>query len=559
MKPTVPRGKIDRDTLEKIEDDPAEWKEYDARRRSLEEKYGDKKVFNFINQQYRYNEAQKRPDRTAGNLYYNTAGEIEARDVSARRELSAEERRAKKPAGANDNTVFANWDSNGSAYSIAIIRKDGVNYGKGVILDTALFKGVKPRNWGKVLGDYIYKNMAGAQMTMYDNEGNPETVELARVNDRVKKTGAKNSHKVLDKMARQSRDNIRALSIVHMSELLEVSGNESRSGEHSHQWLDENGWILRTAIVQDVRGNVYEAQLNIADSKRGLILYEINNVRPLTGGNVSSTADSETVSGPDLLTSRKESDIERVSQPAGKVKGKASYAEERRDKNTGAKIRPGMDEEERARVLEGKRIQAAEYNPKNKVTAEEIRRLEGMYVSRAGTIFKRIAEKCGVFRTYRNEDVDIEFNYTRRGFNESKHKQKERGGTAEDFGKMLTALPQIIEGAVEIETQTDRYRGTVKQDDRLKEMHVLLGALRDGTDVIPVQLEIKEYLPESRQANKLYVSVTLTTKEAGIMPRLHASQNETLSVGTPASDIRISDILKIVNDPNGKFVSKITR
>ena len=109
MKPTVPRGKINWDTLEKIEEDPAEWKEYDARRRSLEEKYGDKKVFNFINQQYRYNEAQKRPDRTAGNLYYNTAGEIEARDVSARRELSAEERRAKKPAGANDDTVFANW------------------------------------------------------------------------------------------------------------------------------------------------------------------------------------------------------------------------------------------------------------------------------------------------------------------------------------------------------------------------------------------------------------------------------------------------------------------
>ena len=38
MKPTVPRGKIDRDTLEKIEEDPAEWKEYDARRRTLEEK-----------------------------------------------------------------------------------------------------------------------------------------------------------------------------------------------------------------------------------------------------------------------------------------------------------------------------------------------------------------------------------------------------------------------------------------------------------------------------------------------------------------------------------------
>ena len=38
------------------------------------------------------------------------------------------------------------------------------------------------------------------------------------------------------------------------------------------------------------------------------------------------------------------------------------------------------------------------------------------------------------------------------------------------------------------------------------------------------------------------------------MPGLHASQNETLSAGTPASEISIADILRNVNDPNGKLV-----
>ena len=225
------------------------------------------------------------------------------------------------------------------------------------------------------------------------------------------------------------------------------------------------------------------------------------------------------------------------------------------DKDTDTKIRPGMDEEERTRVLESKQIRAAEYNPENKVTAAEIRRLEGMYVSRAGAIFKRLAEKCGVFRTYRNEDVGIEFDYTRRGLNESKNKQIERGGTAEDFGKMLTVLPQIIDGAVEIKADTDRYAGTRRADPQLKEMHVLLGAFRDGADIIPVQLEIKEYLPGTRQANKLYVSVTLTTKEAGITPRrADSSEMNPHILGTPASNIKISDVLKNVNDPNGKLV-----
>lgn len=49
-------------------------------------------------------------------LYRNTAGEIEARDTAARRELTQEERKATSPARANEDTVFAN-DSERS-YSI---------------------------------------------------------------------------------------------------------------------------------------------------------------------------------------------------------------------------------------------------------------------------------------------------------------------------------------------------------------------------------------------------------------------------------------------------------
>ena len=43
----------------------------------------------------------------AGDLYLNTAGEIEARDVAERRNLSADERRARMPDTGNADTVFA--------------------------------------------------------------------------------------------------------------------------------------------------------------------------------------------------------------------------------------------------------------------------------------------------------------------------------------------------------------------------------------------------------------------------------------------------------------------
>lgn len=136
MTPTVPRGKVDWDTLEQIEEDPVEWQEYDARREALEEKYGDLKVFDFGELMYRYHEAEKYPDRTPRDLYYNTAGEIEARDVEARRTLTAEERRAKKPKGADDDTVFAN--------------RVGVSYSKNSDSDNSTIKSQIKNNLDKL-------------------------------------------------------------------------------------------------------------------------------------------------------------------------------------------------------------------------------------------------------------------------------------------------------------------------------------------------------------------------------------------------------------------------
>lgn len=55
----------------------------------------------------------------AYDLYRDTAGEIEARDAAARRGLTAEERRGRKPDTGDENTVFADG---GESYSIANTR-----------------------------------------------------------------------------------------------------------------------------------------------------------------------------------------------------------------------------------------------------------------------------------------------------------------------------------------------------------------------------------------------------------------------------------------------------
>ena len=113
MAPTVPRGKVDMDTWEQVEPDPPERARFDERRDQLEEKYGDR-VWDYFSLRDSI-DRNARDGRLPGDLYRDTAGEIEARDAAARRGLTAEERRGRKPDTGDENTVFADG---GVSYSI---------------------------------------------------------------------------------------------------------------------------------------------------------------------------------------------------------------------------------------------------------------------------------------------------------------------------------------------------------------------------------------------------------------------------------------------------------
>lgn len=214
-------------------------------------------------------------------------------------------------------------DSGGVKYSIQPIVGEKQNYGNGVVLDTNLFDGVSPRNWGKVLNKFVYTKLAGKEMVVYDEDGKAETIYLAKENDRVKKDGSNNSHKVLDKLARNGGNNIRALAVVHLSEALETSSYQNNTDEHNHQWMDENGWEHRITYLQDANGNIYQATLNIANGRDRRILYDINNIRKIDQKN--RTADGavpSTENGRGSLISNSSKGI--VPSSGEKVNGKFS-------------------------------------------------------------------------------------------------------------------------------------------------------------------------------------------------------------------------------------------
>lgn len=124
MTPDLPRGEIDWETLEKIEDDPVEWQQYDARREELEAKYGDTKVWDMNDLLYQREQAAKNVGRSGVELYFDTAGEIEARDASNRRSKSPEQRKTSPPRLGNEDTVFA--DGNGPSADYVGKTADGV-------------------------------------------------------------------------------------------------------------------------------------------------------------------------------------------------------------------------------------------------------------------------------------------------------------------------------------------------------------------------------------------------------------------------------------------------
>lgn len=171
-----------------------------------------------------------------------------------------------------------------------IVSEDGTHFGQGTKLEVDIFEGKKESEWGKVARQYLYDH-AGMKMTMYDDSGNPESVYIARKQDRMKKEGANNSHKVIDKMARRSKG-LKALIVSNTPNIVATSKYTGHNSEHVHQWLDENSWMFRKAYVISPENMIYEMNLNIADGRERNILYDINLIKEIGRATLSPEGDS---------------------------------------------------------------------------------------------------------------------------------------------------------------------------------------------------------------------------------------------------------------------------
>lgn len=247
MLPDMPRGEVDWDTLEQITEDPPEWQAFDARRDQLQETYGDMRVWDFMDLLHQQEKAAENEGRSATELYWDTAGEIEARNTAGRRNLTAEERKNTPPMLGDEDTVFAeetgislDQDISEYPYDMQTVIQEYIDSVDEEIL--AFVDEVQNGNaWPskKVDVGSVNGRMANEifKLTNLENtEGNPIVLNTGAVEHIIKRHGANGQ---ADRSMQNSRDIARINYVLQNFDSAELSNKKSygyrnRNGEPSH-------------------------------------------------------------------------------------------------------------------------------------------------------------------------------------------------------------------------------------------------------------------------------------------------------------------------------------
>ena len=303
MAPDLPRGAVNWDTLEQIEEDPPQWQAYDARRDELEEIYGDR-MWDFNSALYDLQRINKRPARTAEELYFDTAGEIEARNVAGRRNLTGEQRIITPPLLGNEDTVFAE----GNTRNDQAIGKTTDNK-PFVIVEKDILDGVAPTEWVKTVTDNIRQKF-------------PQGIVIGRntisVNQQSRRelTYSEYMHKMKKQNVQLYSDKLRATDSI--DEIIKATTDWINEGL-KHGRSDNIRDFARGNVLLRIGRNDYSAEVVVGTKENGtMLLYDILNLQKANisekNTDASLTSESrESSTDRQLASDSRSNSIERNS------------------------------------------------------------------------------------------------------------------------------------------------------------------------------------------------------------------------------------------------------
>lgn len=302
-----------RDQLEKAGDLDDGFREYDRIWEEAERRGLDKKINEYYDLRENYYDQLHKPQRSVpSELYYNTAGEIEARDAANRRPMSSETRKRIKPDYGNGDTVFANGED---SYSVG-----ETDDGRAVaVVDNDILSHIDTSTWDSAKKAQAKAAAKTALLAFEDGiQVNGITYKVNRTSRR-EYTRSEDTERLARRTPDAFADKMRAADIA--DDIITATTSWAKDGKLKHPRRDSFVDFAHGDVLIQAGANQYDAETVVGITADGeYVFYDVVDMTPTsftTKKEPSPTAAGDNASS-DIQESSSERSISRSTEKSNR-------------------------------------------------------------------------------------------------------------------------------------------------------------------------------------------------------------------------------------------------
>lgn len=302
-----------RDRLEKAGELDDGFREYDRIWEEAERRGLDKKINEYYDLRENYYDQLHKPQRSVpSELYYNTAGEIEARDAANRRPMSSETRKRIKPDYGNGDTVFANG---GDSYSVG-----ETDDGRAVaVVDNDILSHIDTSTWDSAKKAQAKAAAKTALLAFEDGiQVNGITYKVNRTSRR-EYTRSEDTERLARRTPDAFADKMRAADIA--DDIITATTSWAKDGKLKHPRRDSFVDFAHGDVLIQAGANQYDAETVVGITADGeYVFYDVVDMTPTsftTKKEPSPTAAGDNASS-DIQESPSERSISRSTEKSNR-------------------------------------------------------------------------------------------------------------------------------------------------------------------------------------------------------------------------------------------------
>lgn len=302
-----------RDQLEKAGELDDGFREYDRIWEEAERRGLDKKINEYYDLRENYYDQLHKPQRSVpSELYYNTAGEIEARDAANRRPMSSETRKRIKPDYGNGDTVFANGED---SYSVG-----ETDDGRAVaVVDNDILSHIDTSTWDSAKKAQAKAAAKTALLAFEDGiQVNGSTYKVNRTSRR-EYTRSEDTERLARRTPDAFADKMRAADIA--DDIITATTSWAKDGKLKHPRRDSFVDFTHGDVLIQAGANQYDAETVVGITADGeYVFYDVVDMTPTsftTKKEPSPTAAGNNASS-DIQESSSERSISRSTEKSNR-------------------------------------------------------------------------------------------------------------------------------------------------------------------------------------------------------------------------------------------------